>query len=95
MSLAHAVSMPFNGLSLLKPQYSDTTTYLKGLGPLLPLTMQYCTLHVARKGRKGPHFVVFRVAPSRSEQVIDVLRLLHDSMDLPRHPRDGVKSNIK
>ncbi len=43
------------------------------------------TLHVARKGRKGRHFVVFRVASSRSEQVIDVLRLLHDSMDLPRH----------
>lgn len=42
-------------------------------------------LHVARKGRKGRHFVVFRVAPSRSEQVIEVLRLLHDSMDLPRH----------
>jgi toxin ParE1/3/4 len=48
------------------------------------------TLHVARKGRKGRHFVLFRVAPSRSEQVIDVLRLLHDSMDLPRHlPSDS------
>ena len=43
------------------------------------------TLHVARKGRKGRHLVVFRVAPPPSEQVIDVLRLLHDSMDLPRH----------
>jgi toxin ParE1/3/4 len=41
------------------------------------------TLHVARKGRKGRHFVVFRVdAPANT---IDVLRLLHDSMGLPRH----------
>lgn len=40
------------------------------------------TLHVARQGRKGRHFVVFKVAPP---QTIDVLRLLHDSMDLARH----------
>lgn len=39
------------------------------------------TLHVARKGRAARHFVLFRVAGSD----IDVLRLLHDSMDLPRH----------
>lgn len=39
------------------------------------------TLHVARRARAGRHFVVFRVAGSN----IDVLRLLHDSMDLPRH----------
>ena len=38
-------------------------------------------LHVARMGRKGRHFIVFRVSPART---IDVLRLLHDSMDLPR-----------
>ncbi len=43
------------------------------------------TLHVARKGRKGRHFVVFRIDFSRGENVIDVLRLLHDSMDLPHH----------
>lgn len=41
-----------------------------------------CALHVARQGRKGRHFVVFRVG---AEQAIDVLRLLHDSMDLTRH----------
>ena len=40
------------------------------------------TLHVARQGRKGRHFVVFRVADAN---MIEVLRLLHDSMDLPRH----------
>ena len=40
------------------------------------------TIHVAREGRKGRHFVVFRVGGSN---MIDVLRLLHDSMDLVRH----------
>ncbi len=39
------------------------------------------TLHVARQGRAGRHFVVFRSTGSD----IDVLRLLHDEMDLPRH----------
>lgn len=39
-------------------------------------------LHVARNGRKGRHFVVFRVG---GKNLIDVLRVLHDSMDLPRH----------
>jgi toxin ParE1/3/4 len=40
------------------------------------------TLHVARQGRSGRHFVVFSEA---KDQCIDVLRLLHDSMDLARH----------
>lgn len=44
-----------------------------------------CTLHVARKGRKGRHFVMFRVSNFKEQKVIDVLRLLHDSMDLKRH----------
>lgn len=43
------------------------------------------TLHVARKGRKGRHFIVFRATAPEVERVIDVLRLLHDRMDLPRH----------
>lgn len=42
------------------------------------------TLHVARRGRKGRHFLIFRVADSQ-EQVIEIVRLLHDAMDLPRH----------
>jgi toxin ParE1/3/4 len=40
------------------------------------------TLHVARHGRRGRHFVVFRISDTTT---IDVLRLLHDSMDLARH----------
>lgn len=43
------------------------------------------TLHVARNGRKGRHFIMFRVAGAQDSKVIDVLRLLHDGMDLERH----------
>jgi toxin ParE1/3/4 len=43
------------------------------------------TLHVARQGRKGRHFVVFRIGHDKGREVIEVLRLLHDAMDLPRH----------
>lgn len=39
-------------------------------------------LHVARKGRNGRHLVIYRVS---GERTTDVLRVLHDSMDLPRH----------
>jgi len=45
------------------------------------------TLHVARHGRRGRHFVVFRVGRESDHGVIEVLRLLHDSMDLQRHLR--------
>jgi toxin ParE1/3/4 len=43
------------------------------------------TLHVARNGCKGRHFVMFRINKIKAHNVIDVLRLLHDSMDLERH----------
>ena len=43
------------------------------------------TLHVARKGRKGRHFVMFRVGRATGHHVIDILRILHDAMDLQRH----------
>lgn len=58
-------------------------------GPVLPGTKArddiapgIRTLHVARQGRKGRHFLVFRQAP---DQCIEILRVLHDSMDLARH----------
>lgn len=41
------------------------------------------SLHVARRGRKGRHLLVFRT--HEQDGVIEVLRILHDSMDLPRH----------
>jgi len=40
------------------------------------------TLHIARGGRKGRHFIVYRVADSCH---IEILRLLHDSMELAGH----------
>lgn len=40
------------------------------------------TLHVARQGYTGRHFVVFRTGTGLT---IEILRLLHDSMDLARH----------
>ena len=43
------------------------------------------TLHVARGGRKGRHFVLYRIGNPSEPPTIDVLRLLHDSMDLVRH----------
>jgi toxin ParE1/3/4 len=43
------------------------------------------SLHVARRGRPGRHFVIFRLARENGTDVIRVLRLLHDSMDLPQH----------
>lgn len=43
------------------------------------------TLHVARRGRKGRHFVICRIGDAQGSEVIEVLRLLHDAMDLPRH----------
>lgn len=42
-------------------------------------------LHVARGGRRGRHFVLYRADSQAEPPVIDVLRILHDSMDLPRH----------
>ena len=43
------------------------------------------TLHVARHGRKGRHFLLFRVGRDNDRQVIEILRLLHDAMDLASH----------
>ncbi|MDE2907302.1 MAG: type II toxin-antitoxin system RelE/ParE family toxin [Acidobacteriota bacterium] len=43
------------------------------------------TLHVARGKRRGRHLILFRALTAREPPVIDVLRLLHDAMDLTRH----------
>ena len=42
------------------------------------------TLHVAREGRRGRHFLLFRFAPDEHRS-LEILRILHDSMDLPNH----------
>ena len=40
------------------------------------------SIHVARGGRRGRHFVIFRVSNEQGTQAIEVLRLLHDAMEL-------------
>jgi toxin ParE1/3/4 len=40
------------------------------------------TLHVARRGRRGSHVLMYRVAPNST---IEIVRILHDRMDLWRH----------
>ena len=40
------------------------------------------TLHVARRDRRGSHFLMYRAAPNST---IEVVRILHDRMDLRRH----------
>ena len=40
------------------------------------------TLHASRLGRKASHFLVFRVIENN---VIEILRILHERMDLARH----------
>lgn len=40
------------------------------------------SLHVARHGRRGRHLILFAAG---AEDRIQILRILHDSMDLARH----------
>ena len=39
-------------------------------------------LHAARHGRRARHLLLYRAGP---DAVIDVLRILHDAMDIERH----------
>ena len=39
-------------------------------------------LHVARNGRRGRHFIVYKAS---QKDVIEVVRILYDGMDLARH----------
>jgi toxin ParE1/3/4 len=47
------------------------------------------TLHVARNKRRGRHIILFRIGRETDHPVIDVLRILHDAMDLARHVQRG------
>jgi toxin ParE1/3/4 len=47
------------------------------------------TLHVGRRGRRGSHILMYRAA---SDSTIEIVRILHESMDLQRQapfPPDG------
>ena len=40
------------------------------------------TLHVARRGRRGRHLLLYRMA---DERIIEIGRILHDAMEVTRH----------
>jgi toxin ParE1/3/4 len=40
-------------------------------------------LHISRRGRRGRHFLLYRVVDG---QIIEIGRILHDRMDPQRHP---------
>ena len=40
------------------------------------------TLHIARRDRRGSHFLMYRAAQNNT---IEIVRILHDRMDLGRH----------
>ena len=40
------------------------------------------TLHIARRGHRGSHFLMYRAAPNST---IEIVRILHHRMDLRRH----------
>ena len=49
------------------------------------LSKDILALHASRSGRKARHIVLFRVELGGDKRIIQVLRILHDAMDLPRH----------
>ena len=56
-----------------------------GVRPRDDIVPGVMTLHVGRGGR---HFILFRIGDEQ-ERTIDVLRILHDAMDLTRHVSRG------
>jgi toxin ParE1/3/4 len=50
------------------------------------------TLHIARHGRRGRHFLMYRFAATRT---IEIIRILHDSMDLQRHVESGADESAE
>ncbi len=78
-----------NQLAIYRQTLSDALAQLHH-GPDVPGSKRrdeiaggICTLHVGRQGRKGRHFVMFTANPQA--KTVNVLRILHDQMDLARH----------
>jgi toxin ParE1/3/4 len=55
-----------------------------GARPLDDILPGLKLVHVARHGRRGRHFVMFRIMRDR-DRTIEILRILHDQMDIVRH----------
>ncbi len=75
LAYAHTLALALQALG-------DEGPELPGAHPRDDLGPGIRLLHVARQGRHGRHFVIFRC---KAKHCIDVLRILHDSMDLARH----------
>lgn len=74
----------YAGILIAAIQELHSGSDLPGVKARNEIAKGICTLHASRRGRKARHFLIFRVA-SDQERTIDVIRILHDSMDLPRH----------
>ncbi|MBV8839416.1 MAG: type II toxin-antitoxin system RelE/ParE family toxin [Alphaproteobacteria bacterium] len=73
--------------------YRDTLVHALGDGPAAAgskardeIMAGLRTLHVARRGRRGSHFLMYR---SAQDDTIEIVRILHDRMDLRRHLPSG------
>lgn len=42
-------------------------------------------LPIARPGKRGRHLILFRAVSGHGTKSLQILRVLHDAMDLPRH----------
>ena len=49
-------------------------------------------LHVARHGRRGSHFLMYRAAPNST---VEIVRILHERMDLWRHVPSAPDENAE
>lgn len=58
---------------------------IPGAKPVVDLPLGLLTLHIARRRRKGLHVIVFRVQRGSDGERIEVVRILHDAMDIARH----------
>ena len=69
-------------LALARDALRENGPLTIGVKPREDIGAGIFTLHAARFKRKASHFLVFRVLEIRT---IEVLRILHDRMDLARH----------
>ncbi|HEX3486345.1 MAG TPA: type II toxin-antitoxin system RelE/ParE family toxin [Micropepsaceae bacterium] len=57
----------------------------RGVVPRADIAPGLLCLRVARQGHRGRHLLVCRARHRNHEEIIEILRILHDSMDLARH----------
>lgn len=65
---------------------------ITGARPRPEIGGELFTIHLGRHGRRARHFIVFRVKHEEGAAILEIVRILHDAMDLPRHvPPDDPK----